>query len=61
MMDAIVEKEGLTVSDEELEAELDKTCEEYKMTREDFEKQLGSKELFRYDMLMKKVMALVSE
>lgn len=61
MMDAIVEKEGLTVSDEELEAELDKTCEEYKMTREDFEKQLGSKELFRYDMLMKKVMALVTE
>lgn len=61
MMDAIVEKEGLTVSDEELESELNKTCEEYKMTREDFEKQLGSKELFRYDMLMKKVMALVTE
>ena len=61
MMDAIVEKEKLEVSDEELEKGLNETAEQYGMSREDFEKQIGSKDLFKYDLLMRKAMKVVTE
>ena len=60
MMDAIVQKEKLEVSDEELENGLNETSKEYGMSREDFEKEIGSKELFKYDLLMKKAMKVVT-
>ena len=61
MMDAIVEKEKLEVTDEELENGLNETAEQYGMSREDFEKQIGSKDLFKYDLLMRKAMKVVCE
>lgn len=61
MMDAIVEKEKLEVTEEELENGLNETAEQYGMSREDFEKQIGSKELFKYDLLMRKAMKVVTE
>lgn len=61
MMDAIVQKEKLEVTDEELEAGLNETAEQYGMSREDFEKQIGNKELFKYDLLMRKAMKVVTE
>lgn len=61
MMDAIVAKEKLEVTDEELENGLNETAEQYGMSREDFEKQIGSKELFKYDLLMRKAMKVVTE
>ena len=61
MMDAIVEKEKLEVTEEELEAGLNETSEKYGMTREEFEKQIGTKELFKYDLLMRKAMKVVTE
>ena len=61
MMDAIVAKEKLEVSDEELEKGLNETSEQYGMSREEFEKQIGSKELFKYDLLMRKAMKVVTE
>lgn len=61
MMDAIVQKEKLEVTDEELETGLTETAEQYGMSKEDFEKQIGSKELFKYDLLMRKAMKVVTE
>lgn len=61
IMDAVVDAEKLEVSDEELESGLDETSKQYGMTREEFEKQVGSKELFKYDLLMKKAMKVVTE
>ncbi len=61
IMDAIVEAEKLEVTDEELEAGLDETSKQYGMEKEDFLKQIGSKELFKYDLLMKKAMKVVTE
>ena len=61
MMDAIVQKEKLEVTDEELEAGLNETAEQNGMSREDFEKEIGSKELFKYDLLMRKAMKVVTE
>ena len=61
IMDAVVDAEKLEVSDEELESGLDETSKQYGMTREEFEKQVGSKELFKYDLLMKKATKVVTE
>ena len=61
IMDAVVDAEKLEVFDEELESGLDETSKQYGMTREEFEKQIGSKELFKYDLLMKKAMKVVTE
>lgn len=61
IMDAVVDAEKLEITDEELEAGLDETSKQYGMTREEFEKQIGSKELFKYDLLMKKAMKVVTE
>lgn len=59
IMDAIIENEKIEVSDEELESELKKTSEQYKMSVEDFLKEIGNKELFKYDLLMRKAMEIV--
>ena len=61
IMDAVVEAEKLEVTDEELEAGLDETSKQYGMEKEEFLKQIGSKELFKYDLLMKKAMKVVTE
>ena len=61
MMDAVVEKEKLEVSDEEVETALEAQAKEYQMTKEDFIKEIGTKELFKYDMLMKKAMSVITE
>jgi len=61
MMDAVVNKEKLEVSDEELETGLNEAAEQYGMSREDFEKQIGTKELFKYDLLMKKAIKVITE
>ena len=61
VMDAIIEKEKIEVTDKELEEGLNKSAEEYGMSREDFEKEIGNKELFKYDLLMRKAMKIVTE
>ena len=60
MMDAIVEKEKLTVSDEELDKGIKEAAEQYGMSVEDFLKEIGTKELFKYDLLMRKAMKIVT-
>ena len=61
VMDAIIEKEKLEVSDEELETGLEEKAKEYGMSKEDFIKEIGTKELFKYDMLMRKAMKFITE
>ena len=61
IMDAIIDNEKIEVSDEELESELKKTSEQYKMSVEDFLKEIGNKELFKYDLLMRKAMEIVTK
>lgn len=61
MMDAIVEKEKLEVSDEELEKGLEDSAKQYGMSKEDFVKEIGNTDLFKYDLLMRKAMKVVTE
>lgn len=61
VMDAVVAAEKLDVTEDELDKGLDEAAKNYGMKREDFEKEIGSKELFKYDLLMKKAMKVVTE
>lgn len=61
VMDAIVEKEKLEVSEKELEEGLEKAAQGYGMKKEDFLKEIGNPDLFKYDMLMRKAMKIVTE
>lgn len=61
IMDAVVEAEKLKVTDEEVEAGLEETSKQYGMEKDEFIKQIGTKELFKYDLLMKKAMKVVTE
>lgn len=61
VMDAIISEEKLEVSEEEVEEGLKKSSEEYGMTVEELLKQVGSKELFKYDLLMRKAMEIVTK
>ena len=61
MMDAIVEKENLSVSDKELEDGLEEASKQYGMKKEDFLKEIGNTDLFKYDLLMRKAMKVVTE
>ena len=61
MMDAIVEKEKLEFSDKELEEGIEEESKHYGMSKEDFLKQMGNKDMFKYDLLMKKAMKVVTE
>ena len=60
VMDAVVNKEKLEVNDMELESELEKAAEQYKMTKEEFVKELGNTELFKYDLVVKKAMKIIT-
>ena len=61
VMDAVVKAEKLEVSNEEVEKGIEEQAEKYGMKKEDFEKEIGSKEMFKYDLLMKKAMKVVQE
>ena len=61
MMDAIVEKEKLEVSDKEVEDALEENAKQYGMKKEEFEREVGNKEMFKYDLLMRKAMKIVTE
>ena len=61
VMDAIIAEEKLEVSDDELEKGLKEAADNYGMSLEDYLKEIGSKELFKYDMLMRKAMKFITE
>jgi len=61
VMDAVVNKENIEVTEEELNAELDKAAEQYKMTRDEFVKEMGSIDLFKQDMIVKRAMKIITE
>ena len=61
VMDAVADKEKLEVTDEELQKGLEETAQQYQMSKEDFIKEIKDQELFKYDLLMKKAMKVITE
>ena len=54
MIEAIIKEENIEVSNEEMDEEVTKIADKYKMTKEDFFKNFGE-EMVKYDLKVKKV------
>lgn len=61
ILDEIVKAEKLDVTEEELEKDIEETAKNYGISKEEFIKEVGSKDLYKYDMLMKKAMKTITE
>ncbi len=60
LIDEVVLQEKLEVTDKELEDGIKESAKNYGMSEEEFVKSIGNKDLFRYDLLMKKAMEVVT-
>lgn len=61
LLEAIAKEEKIEVTDEEAEHELHHMAEHYHMTEEELMKEIGSLEVVKYDVRMKKALELLKE
>ena len=61
LLEAIAKEEKIEVSDEEAHHELHHMCEHYHMTEEELMKEIGSLEVVKYDVRMKKALEVLKE
>ncbi len=61
VMDNIIKTEKLELTDEEVKEGIAHEAEHYGMKPEEFEKEIGSVEMFKYDLLVKKAMEVISK
>ena len=61
LLEAIAKEEKIEVSDEEAHHELHHMCEHYHMTEEDLMKEIGSLEVVKYDVRMKKALEVLKD
>ena len=60
VLDEVVVKEKIDITDKELDEELKKAADLYKLKVEDFLKEVGSKDVFKYDLIMKRAMEVIT-
>lgn len=60
VVDEVIKKEKLEVTKEEIKNELDKVTKQYNMSKEDFLKEVGSEDTFKYELLMRKATELIT-
>lgn len=61
MLEAIAKAEKINPSDEEAKEEVHHLCEQYNMTEEEVMKHLGSLEVVKYDLAMRKAIEFLKE
>lgn len=61
MLEAIVKEEKITVSDDEAHKEVHNLCNQYNMTEDEVMKRLGSLEVVKYDLSMRKAIEFLKE
>ena len=61
LLEAIVKEEKIKVSDKDAKEEVKKLCEQYQMTEEDLMKELGTLEVVKYDLSMRKAIEVLKE
>ena len=54
ILETIKDKENITVSDEEVDNEIKKDCEQYQVSEEEFLKMYGSKDMLKYELEVRK-------
>ncbi len=61
ILEEIVKLENIIVKDEEVDQELERMVKEYKTTKEEILKELGSKEMLKYDLEVRRTFERLSE
>lgn len=61
LLEAISKEEKIKISDKEAKEEVKKLCEQYQMTEEDLMKELGTLEVVKYDLSMRKAIEVLKE
>ena len=61
ILEEIVKLENIIVKDEEVDKELERMVKEYKTTKEEILKELGSKEMLKYDLEVRRTFERLSE
>ncbi len=61
MLEEIMNKEGIEVSSEEVDKEIEDMAKKYNTTADDLIKQVGSKDMFQYDLEIQKTLDLLKE
>ncbi len=61
LLEEIAKMEKIDIPKEEIEAEIKKLTEEYKMSEEEFLKLCGGEEMIAYDMKMRKAIAILKD
>ncbi len=61
LLEEIAKKEEITIAKEDVDAEIKKLAEEYKMSEEEFLKLCGGAEMIEYDMKMRKAIEILKD
>jgi len=61
MLEEIQKEEKIVVTDKDVDAEIEKMSKEYKMKKEDIIKAMGSEDLIKYDLEIKKTIEALKE
>ena len=61
MLDEIMEKENITVTDEEVKNQVEELAKKYQMEKDEFLKQFGGEEFVKYDLEVNKTIELLKE
>ena len=61
LLEAIVEKEGIKVTDKEVKEEIKTNAEKYGMKEEEFVSAIGGEEAIKYDLRMRKALDIIKE
>lgn len=59
LLEEVIEKEKIEVTDKEAKEELQKMAKEYDMKPEEFERQIGGIEMVKYDLKMRRAMDII--
>lgn len=59
LLEAVIEKEKIEVTEDEVEKELDELAKRYNMTKEELTKATGGKDMIEYDLKMKKAIDII--
>ena len=60
LLEAIVEKEGIKVTDKEVKEEIKTNAEKYGMKEEEFVSAIGGEEAIKYDLRMRKALDIIN-
>ncbi len=61
LLEAVIKEENITVTEEEVDKKIDEEIKKYSISKEDFLKEIGGLDVYKYDMVMRKAIDVMKE